>query len=147
MVGGQSLGLLACQRIGQRLLRGVAINKVRFRVNVVLLGLADVTAPRAVLLVVILAHDENDGAIAVSMRLNADDVTCLPPDDKDPADPCKDNRSDDSRAVLVRQDDLAVLSYQVGRVFGTDASNDSRAKRYDNRHCDAAGKVHENTSD
>lgn len=60
MVGGQSLRLLAGKRVGHGLLSFVAMNKVRLDVDVVLLGLANMSAPRSVLLVVVLANNQDD---------------------------------------------------------------------------------------
>lgn len=88
------------------------------------------SAPGTHLLIVVLADDKDDGAS----------------DNEDPADPTKHDRSDDTGAVLVIENNLAVLRNEsvsfrcahTGHVCAVSSDNDG--------HSDTTGKVDEDTS-
>lgn len=94
VVGSQSLGLLASQGVGDGLLGFVTVNKVRLDVNVVLLSLADVSAPGSKLLIMVFANNEDNSATEVIVSVCSHPramMDFLPDNNENPADPCKHN--------------------------------------------------------
>jgi len=129
-VGGEGLGLLASKRVGQGLLGCMSRNEVGLDVDVVLLGLADMSAPRSNLLIVGLADDKNDGT----------------GNDKDPTNPSEDDRGNDSGAVSVVERSLSILHDQSVAIGCAYTSNVGASCGDNDGHGDTTGKVDEDTS-
>jgi len=130
MIRGKSLGLLAGKRVGQGLLRCVSRNKVGLDVDIVLLGLADMGAPRSNLLVMSLADNKNDSA----------------GNHEDPTNPSEDDRCDDTAAVSVVENNLSILRDQSVSIGCADTSNVCVSGSDDDSHGDTTGEMDKDTS-
>lgn len=129
VVGGEGLGLLASKRVGQGLLRCVSRNEVGLDVNVVLLGLANVGAPRSNLLIVRLAHDKDNSAS----------------NDEDPTNPSEDDRGNDTCTVSVVERSLSVLHNQSVALVCAHTSNVGASRGDNDSHGNTTSKVDEDT--
>lgn len=129
-VGSESLGLLASKRVGQGLLRCVSRNEVGLDVDVVLLGLADMSAPRSNLLIVALANDKDDSA----------------GNDEDPTDPSKYDRGNDTAAVSVVENDLSILLDKSVSFGCADTGNVCVSCGDNDSHGDTTSEVDEDAS-